>query len=115
MIKETLLNVDFLKAYSGKFDLEIVYVLNLQAKNITRLLALPKCKSLTFLNLSKNKLFAINGIEELTKLVYLDLSYSQLEIIEGLEKCKSLKTLKLQGNKVAYEGNVTGIYIGENI
>jgi Leucine-rich repeat (LRR) protein len=105
MIKETNVSVDYLKAITGKFDLETIFNLNLKEKNISKLNAITKCKSLTFLVLSNNKISSISGIDNLRDLRYLDLSFNQLISIDGLEYMIKLKSLKLVGNKIDYTKN----------
>lgn len=107
MIKETNVSVDYLKAITGKFDLETIFNLNLKEKNITKLNAINKCKNLTYIVLSNNKISSISGIDNLRDLRYLDLSFNNLISIDGLEYVIKLKNLKLIGNKIDYSKNFT--------
>lgn len=100
MIKETNVTSDYIKAISGKFDLEAVFLLDLREKSISKLKDILKCKNLVFLNLSNNKITNIAGIEGFKELSYLDLSYNQISNIDGIDFLIKLKHLKLQGNKI---------------
>ena len=46
MIKEINPSVEYLKAITGKFDLETVFNLTLENKSISKLNAIPQCTSL---------------------------------------------------------------------
>jgi hypothetical protein len=100
MIKETNLSDGYLKAISGKFDVDIIFSLNLKDKSINKLNSVIKCKNLVFLNLSNNKISNISGIDGLKELVYLNMSFNQLWSIDGIEFLIKLKHLKLAGNKI---------------
>lgn len=65
-------------------------------------------KGLHTLNLSKNKITAIEGLRELTRLRVLDLSYNRIPRIgQGLSNCTIIKELYLAGNKIS---NVEGLH-----
>ena len=100
MIKETNAKKEYLKAITGKFDLETIFVLNLKEKNLTKPTAIVLCLNLTVLNLSYNKLNSVSGMGALKDLKFLDLSYNQITNIDDLEYLSGLKNLKLQGNKI---------------
>ncbi|KAK1301321.1 hypothetical protein QJS10_CPB12g01329 [Acorus calamus] len=62
--------------------------------------ALPK--SLHSLDLSRNKITAIEGLRELTRLRVLNLSYNRISRIgHGLSNCTLIKELYLAGNKIS--------------
>ena len=63
MIKDVNLSDEYLKAVTGKFDLETVFNLELVNKSISNLGAIPKCTSLLYLDLSHNNLSFIGGIQ----------------------------------------------------
>ena len=100
MIKEINPSVEYLKAITGKFDLETVFNLSLEGKSISKLNAIPQCTSLIFLNLSNNKISSINGLNNLSQFVFLDLSFNNISSIDGLEVLLNLKHLKLHGNNI---------------
>ncbi len=100
MIKEINPSVEYLKAITGKFDLETVFNLTLENKSISKLNAIPQCTSLVLLNLSKNKLTSISGLNKMIQLVFLDLSFNNISNIDGLEVLINLKHLKLHGNNI---------------
>jgi internalin A len=100
MIKETNATKEYLKAITGKFDIETIFVLNLKEKNLTKPNAIVLCLNLTVLNLSYNKLNSVSGMGALKDLKFLDLSYNQITNIDDLEYLSGLKNLKLQGNKI---------------
>eukprot|EP00268_Persea_americana_P058863 TRINITY_DN7163_c0_g1_i1.p1 TRINITY_DN7163_c0_g1~~TRINITY_DN7163_c0_g1_i1.p1 ORF type:complete len:682 (-),score=144.18 TRINITY_DN7163_c0_g1_i1:873-2918(-) len=59
-------------------------------------------KGLHTLDLSRNKIAAIEGLRELTKLRVLDLSYNRISRIgHGLSNCTIIKELHLAGNKIS--------------
>ncbi|TKY66921.1 phosphatase 1 regulatory subunit pprA [Spatholobus suberectus] len=77
-------------------------VLNLAGNSIVRITAGALPRGLHALNLSRNKISAIEGLRELTRLRVLDLSYNRiLRIGHGLASCSSLKELYLAGNKIS--------------
>ncbi|KAL2339924.1 hypothetical protein Fmac_007864 [Flemingia macrophylla] len=58
-------------------------------------------KGIHTLNLSRNKISAIEGLRELTRLRVLDLSYNRISRIgQGLSNCTLVKELYLAGNKI---------------
>ena len=101
MIKEVNLTDEYLKAITGKFDLETVFNLELVNKNISNLGSIPKCVSLLYLDLSHNNISSLYGIEKLVHIMFLDLSYNQLSNISNLKSLRDLINCKLQGNNIS--------------
>ena len=101
MIKEVNLSDEYLKAVTGKFDLETVFNLELSNKSISNLGSIPKCTSLLYLDLSHNNLSSINGIQSLIKVMFLDLSYNNISNISYLQPLHDLINCKLQGNSIS--------------
>ncbi|XP_024962599.1 uncharacterized protein LOC112502830 isoform X2 [Cynara cardunculus var. scolymus] len=65
-------------------------------------------KGLHILDLSRNKIGAIEGLRELTRLRILNLSYNRVSRIgQGLSNCTLIKELYLAGNKIS---NVEGLH-----
>ncbi|CAL1390322.1 unnamed protein product [Linum trigynum] len=59
-------------------------------------------KGLHALNLSRNRINAVEGLRELTRLRVLDLSYNRISRIgQGLSNCTLIKELYLAGNKIS--------------
>lgn len=100
MMKETILSEEYLRAITGKFDLETIFNLELENKNIQKLGSIPRCISIVYLNLSQNKISSLDGIEVLITLNFLDLSCNCISKISPLEKLIELRTLKLYGNNI---------------
>lgn len=100
MFKETNVSNEHLRAVSGKFDLDTIFILELKDKGIAKLGSIPKCSGLVILNLSWNKLTSLPQIENLTQLAYLDLSFNLLTTFDGIADLTKLKSLKLIGNKI---------------
>ena len=87
MIKEVNLTDEYLKAITGKFDLETVFNLELVNKSIGSLGSIPKCTSLLYLDLSHNNISSINGLDNLDSLVhimFIDLSYNKISNISNI-------------------------------
>ena len=101
MIKETVITDQYLKAVTGKFDLEIIFELVLEKKNIIALGSIPKCISLVYLNLSQNKLSSIESITPLSELKFLDLSINNISDITPLQDLLELRSINLYGNKIS--------------
>ena len=101
MIKEVNLTDEYLKAVTGKFDLETVFNLELVNKSISNLGSVPKCKSLLYLELSHNNIASINGIESLVHIMFLDLSYNHISNLSYLKSLRDLINCKLQGNDIS--------------
>lgn len=99
-MKETSLSGEYLKAITGKFDLETIFNLELTNKNIRNLGAIPQCTSLIFLDLSHNKLTEVSQIGKCVELVFLDVSFNQINSLSGIESLKELKNLKVHGNNI---------------
>ena len=100
MIKEVNPTEEYLKAITGKFDLETVFTLDLSKKSISKTNAISKCTSIIFLNLSKNKISSISGLIQLKTLEFLDLSFNNISSIDGMENLINIKHLKLHGNNI---------------
>ena len=100
MIKEVNLTDEYLKAVTGKFDLETIFNLELVNKNVNSLGSIPKCKSLLYLDLSHNNISSINGMENLVHIMFLDLSYNNISNISNLQSLRDLINCKLQGNNI---------------
>ena len=101
MIKEVNLTDEYLKAVTGKFDLETIFNLELVSKNISNLGSVPKCTSLLYLYLSHNNIESIIGIENLVHIMFLDLSYNKISNISSLKSLRDLINCKLQGNNIS--------------
>lgn len=101
MIKDINPVEDYLKAVTGKFDLDTIFYLNLPKKSIIRLSSICDCKSLILLDLQKNKLTSITGISRLKSLNFLDLSFNSISNIDELELLTNLRHLKLHGNNIS--------------
>ena len=65
MLSKTNLSEDYLKSVTGFFDLETIFDIELNQKNIASLGSLPKCISLVYLDLSQNKISDITEIDSL--------------------------------------------------
>ena len=100
MLSKTNLSEDYLKSVTGFFDLEIIFDLELNQKNIFTLGALPKCISLVYLDLSQNKISDITEIDSLIELKFLDLSFNNISNITPLSSLLKLRNVKLQGNNI---------------
>ena len=101
MIKEVNLSDDYLKAITGKFDLETVFNLELVNKGISNLGSIPKCTSLLYLDLNHNNISSIIGIQTLVHVMFLDLSYNKISDISYLSSLRDLINCKLQGNNIS--------------
>ena len=100
MLSKTNLSEDYLKSVTGFFDLEIIFDLELNQKNIFTLGSLPKCISLVYLDLSQNKISDITEIDSLIELKFLDLSFNNISNITPLSSLLKLRNVKLQGNNI---------------
>ena len=100
MLKEVNLSDEYLKAITGKFDLETVFNLELVNKNISNLGSIPKCTSLLYLDLSHNNLSSIIGIQTLVHIMFLDLSFNNISDISYMHSLRDLINCKLQGNNI---------------
>ena len=100
MNKELVPTEDFLKAISGKFDLDIIFHVELPGKNISKLGAIPQCSNIMLLNLSRNKLTQISALGNLVNLAFLNLSFNSITSIDCLENLILLRHLELQGNNI---------------
>ena len=100
MIKETQLTDQYLKAITGKFDLEIIFELELENKNIASLGSIPKCISIVYLNLSQNKITSVESISCLYQLKFLNLSINNISDISPLQNLLELRSATLFGNNI---------------
>lgn len=81
---------------------------NLSGNSIVHITPGSLPKGLHILDLSRNKISAIEGLRELTRLRILDLSYNRISRIgQGLSNCTLIKELYLAGNKIS---NVEGLH-----
>ena len=101
MIKDVNLSDEYLKAVTGKFDLETVFNLELVNKGISNLGSIPKCTSLLYLDLNHNNISSINGIQSLVHVMFLDLSFNKISDISYLLPLRDLINCKLQGNNIS--------------
>ena len=100
MLSKTNLSDEYLKSVTGFFDLEIIFDIELNQKNILSLGSLPKCISLVYLDLSQNKISDITEIDSLIELKFLDLSFNNISNITPLGSLLKLRNLRLQGNNI---------------
>lgn len=100
MQRQAVLSEEYLKAITGKFDLETIFNIELSNMSISNLGSLPKCISLVYLDISQNKLTSIKGIENLTMLSFLDLSCNNITDISPLGELRLLRNIKLYGNNI---------------
>ena len=99
--KELVLSDEYLKALTGKFDLEIIFSLELSDKNLNNIGSIPKCTSLLYLDLSHNNISVIDGLENLINIEFIDLSYNQISDISNFNTFRELVKCKLQGNNIS--------------
>lgn len=109
MMKQAVLSDEYLKAITGKFDLETIFNLELGEMGISSLGSLPKCISIVYLDLSQNKITSIRGIEYLIKLNFLDLSCNNISDISPLGELKEMRSLKLYGNNISSYSPLTNL------
>lgn len=81
---------------------------NLSGNSIVHITPGSLPKGLHILDISRNKIGAIEGLRELTRLRILDMSYNRISRIgQGLSNCTLIKELYLAGNKIS---NVEGLH-----
>lgn len=97
---EIVLSEEYLKSYTGKFSLDIIFNLSITEGRITRLSNIPNCINLITLNLSKNNLSNIDTLSNLTKLKILNISFNNITSIDSLYKLNKLTSLYCQGNQI---------------
>jgi len=107
--KEDNCSIEFLKAHTGKFEIETIFTLIIIDKNITQINSLSKCLNLIFLNLSKNNLFNISGLENLRNLRFCDLSFNFITNIENIESMTKLRHLKVICNKIEFSKKIMNL------
>ena len=100
MLAKMNISEEYLRSVTGTFDLEILFDLELEKKNILTIGAVKKCISLVYLDLSQNKISDISDISHLVELKFADLSFNNISDIKPLSSCHKLRNLKLQGNNI---------------
>lgn len=101
-----------LKKVSGQYDEEVIQRLNLERRGLTEIKNLYNCKTLVDLNLAQNEISQICGLEALVELKRLDLSFNKIRALEGIENnalCETLVFLDLRGNQISNIGEVHGL------
>ncbi|KAM9845487.1 leucine-rich repeat and coiled-coil domain-containing protein 1 [Aulostomus maculatus] len=83
--------------------------LSLIDKNISSLLAVPLCPTVTSLNLHCNHIPRIEGLTSAWHLRHLDLSSNCISKIEGLSSLTSLRTLNLSCNIITKVEGLNGL------
>ena len=83
-----------------RYELDIIYLLDLSCLGIIGLGELGKCINIIILDLAHNELQSIVGIETLINLNRLDLSYNKLADISQLQNLLKLEYLNLQKNEI---------------
>ncbi|KAI3685996.1 hypothetical protein L1987_79665 [Smallanthus sonchifolius] len=111
------LNSSSTVAYISGIGLKVIPVIsgfsslrsvNLSGNSIVNITPGSLPKGLHVLNLSRNKITAIEGLRELTRIRVLDLSYNRISRIgQGLSNFTLIKELYLAGNKIS---NVEGLH-----
>lgn len=91
-----------LESLQGLPSPQIIKLLQLSHNNISTIEEDPfkDCTSLTYLDLSYNKIAKMERLFYISQLHSLNLSGNQIEVIENLEGCVSLKQLNLSNNKL---------------
>jgi len=97
---ETQVDTKFLKLYTNKFDVETIFTLNLQERNISSVGNIPDCSSLILLDLTQNNLRDISGFIKLSKIQVLKLGRNYLTNIDSLKNLTGLISLDLHGNQL---------------
>jgi Leucine-rich repeat (LRR) protein len=81
-------------------DMESLRALDARNFNITDLTGIEKATYLISLELSKNRISAIDPLKGLTYLDHVNLAFNQVESISALSPLKYLKSLYLTGNQI---------------
>ncbi|KAJ3090660.1 hypothetical protein HK102_003044 [Quaeritorhiza haematococci] len=90
-----------------------LHKLNLSSNNIKHpdaLSGIRHNKDLTWLNLSNNKLFNLDGVGTLRKLLVLNLSHNEItRMSHHIQNCTELKALILNNNRIARIENLSAL------
>jgi hypothetical protein len=95
------LDEESIKTCSGQFDLESVFKLSMCRMGLRRIENLDSVPNLTLLDLSHNRISAVEGLSGLEHLKRLSLVDNEIEHLTTLEVMPSLEALQLQGNRLA--------------
>lgn len=110
----------WLQAFTGEFDVEVIFRLLLAGRGIRRLelgtlrseIGLAACVNLRFLDLSHNELGRMetaNVFERLVFLEHLDLSHNKISKIDAVPS--RLKVLRLLGNPISRLTDLDGLAV----
>ena len=100
MERETKLTPNYIKTFAKKFDLNIIFLLNLSNKGIGAVGSLPQCTNLLMLDLSYNNVLMLNGMDTCICLTHINVSYNKISQLNPLKNCKELNTIMAQGNRI---------------
>lgn len=95
-----VLSSAYLKALTNKFDLEVVFHLNLSNCKLKDIKPLEECKGLLLLNVSNNSISDLRPLSRLSKLVFLQGDTNFISDLAPLRGISSLTRLSLIGNQV---------------
>jgi len=99
--KEKRLTPLFLKTISQKFDLAIIFFLNVSNFNLPGIDSLVECQNLLILDISGNVLTSLQGFDALTKLKKLNVAYNKISVLDPIKALKELEVFEAQGNSIS--------------
>ncbi|CAI2380371.1 unnamed protein product [Moneuplotes crassus] len=109
MEREVKLTPNYIKTVSKKFDLKIVFLLDIKKQGVTAIGSVPECTNLLMLDLSHNKILMLNGIGACVALTHLNVAYNKLSQLSPLKDCRELVTLMAQGNRIKDFKNIESL------
>jgi hypothetical protein len=95
-----VLSPAYLKSLTNKFDLEVIFHLNLSGCKLKDLKPLEECKGLLLLDISNNSINDLRPLSRLNKMVFLQADINMISDLAPLKGASSLARLSLVGNQV---------------
>lgn len=111
----TSLTKEYLLLSAGEFDIETIFHLELDNRDVQRMMGLQICTNIVRVDLSRNQIIRIEALENLSKLQFLDLSHNKLSKLAGIGSATGLETLRILNNPISRNVDVADLAMCEKL
>jgi hypothetical protein len=99
----------YLKAMTKRFDLGIIFRLDLSGMGLRTIKPLEECIMLQYLDISNNNLREVNALETCKDLSHLNANMNIISEVKGLRNLRRLKCILLLGNQMIDSKNLENL------
>jgi hypothetical protein len=96
----------YLKAMTKRFDMGIIFRLDLSGMGLRTIKPLEECIMLQYLDISNNNLKEVNALETCKDLSHLNANMNIVSELKGLRNLRRLKCILLLGNQMSDTKNL---------